>query len=167
MKLLTGIDRWVEKISSGVLALALLATLGMCVLNILLRWLNYPVNWFEPFARHLIFLCAFLGGVLATGRKSHIAIDIAGKYLESKNFHKAQVHIERLIYLVSLGTLIWLAWAGMGYVAVEAEFGKAHFLGIHSKYLAGIIPVGVSLIAWRFFVLLITSFSKPPAKHHD
>ena len=53
------------------------------VLTILLRWFGQSLEFVEPFVRHLVFLSTFLGGVLATGRGTHIGIDIIGKLLES------------------------------------------------------------------------------------
>lgn len=155
------LDKWVEKFSSGLLIVSVFGMLILSVLTIVLRWFNISFLWFEPFVRHLVFLSAFLGGVLATGRKTHIGIDILGKYLESKKSKVMHEWVGRVISLASFITLIWLVKeSAIGFVEMEAEYGKPHFLGIHSKYLVSIIPFGCSLIAYRFFYLFISSFSK-------
>ena len=160
MKYLKVFDQFVEKITITFLTIAVLGMLGMSVLNIFLRWLDYPINWFDPFIRHLVFLCAFLGGVLATGRGTHIGIDIIGKYLENKGMISAHKNVQRIISLASFLTLAGLVSAGWDYVKVEVEFGKENFLGIHSQYLASIIPIGFGLIAYRFLFVFIDSFSQ-------
>ena len=161
MKYLQCLDRLIEKMAEYVLVVAVLGMVLFGILNIFLRWINHPVNWFDPFIRHLVFLCAFLGGVVATGKKTHIGIDIIGKTLAKKYGPDVGRNIERVISLASGLTLLFLAWAGWNYVEVEAEYGKAHFLGIHSRYLAAIIPFGTLLIAYRFFFILVSSFFRP------
>ena len=158
MKVLSKIDQLIEKTAGYILVVSVLGMILFGALNILLRWMNHPVNWFDPFVRHLVFLCTFLGGVLATGKKNHIGIDVIGKLLVQKYGTKLGRNIERLICLASMVTLLFLAWAGWHYVQVEMEYGKEHFLGIHSQYLAAIIPLGALLIAYRFFFILVSSF---------
>ena len=160
MKPLQILDRLIEKSAQHILVASILGMIAFGMLNIILRWIGHPINWFEPFIRHLVFLCAFLGGVLATGKKSHIGIDIIGKLLAQKYGPAIGCHIERIIALASIATLLFLAWAGWNYVQVEAQYGKAHFLGIHSQYLAAIIPIGFLLIAYRFLFLFVSSFGK-------
>ena len=160
MKPLQQLDRLIEKTAEYILVVSILGMVIFGMLNILLRWVGHPINWFEPFIRHLVFLCAFLGGVLATGKKSHIGIDIIGKLLTQKYGSPVGRNIERIIALASIATLVFLTWAGWNYVQVESAYGKAHFLGIHSKYLAAIIPIGFLLIAYRFFFLFVSSFQK-------
>ena len=160
MKPLRTIDRLIEKLAEYVLILALLGMVVLGMLNIVLRWLGYPINWFDPFIRHLVFLCAFLGGVLATGKKKHLGIDIIGKSLAKKYGTGVGRNIERAISLASILTLVVLTWAGWHYVQVEMEYGKEHFLGIHSQYLAAIIPIGALLLAYRFFFIFANSFAE-------
>jgi TRAP-type C4-dicarboxylate transport system permease small subunit len=133
--------------------------LTMSVGTIVLRWFNSTFLWFEPFIRHLVFISAFLGGVLATGRRTHIGIDIIGKYLESKESWDTYLWVSRIIYLACTITLAWLVSASIDFVKVEAQYGKEAFLGIHSKFLVAITPFGFSLIGLRFLFLLLLSFS--------
>jgi TRAP-type C4-dicarboxylate transport system permease small subunit len=116
--------------------------------------------WIDPLVRHLVFLATFLGGAVATGRGTHIAIDLVSKILEVKEWHHIQVWISRIIYLFSSLILIWLFKASIDFTKVEFEFAKIEFLGISSGYLVAIIPFGVILISFRFFVLFLKSFSK-------
>ncbi len=61
--------------------------------------------------------------------------------------------------LVSCVVLVWLIKAGVDFTVVEMEFTKDAGLGfLTSGYLVAIIPIGLSMIALRFFLLLILSF---------
>lgn len=153
-------DLLIESFAKYALVFCVFGMLSISVLSIVLRWFEFTFQWFEPLVRHLVFISAFLGGVMATGNKTHIGIDIIGKYLESKGNEKALIWIERVVSLASAVTLIWLTSACIQFVGVEAIYGKEVFLGIHSKFLVGIIPVGFSLISLRFFNLLICSFDR-------
>ncbi|MCP4912205.1 MAG: TRAP transporter small permease [Oligoflexia bacterium] len=156
------LDDAIEKFSSVLLITCVVGMLFFSVANIVLRWFGIGFMWIEPLVRHLVFLSAFLGGVLATGRKTHIGIDIIGKYLESKQNWVAHQWVGRAIALISFVSLAWLAQSSIGFVKVEAQYGKAAFLGIHSKYLVSLIPFGFSLITYRFFFLLLKSFFEEP-----
>lgn len=153
-------DKALEKFSVGLLVLCVLSMLFMSVSNIVLRWFDAHVLWFEPAVRYLVFLSAFLGGAIATGKRSHIGIDLIGKYLESKKMWDAHRWVARIIDLASLIVLYFLTKACIDFVGEEAKYGRSDvFLGIHAKYLAAIIPFGFGLIAIRFFNNIILSFS--------
>lgn len=158
IKIFASIDRFIEKTSSILLMISVVSMLFFSVLNIFLRWGNLTLYWVEPFVRHLVFLSAFLGGVIATGRKNHIGIDIVGRWLESKEDKRLFNFTQRLILIVCIGTTYWLTLSATSFMKTEFEFGREVFWGIHSGFLVGIIPFGFTLIGYRFFNLLIQSF---------
>ncbi len=161
-KAIKNFDIAVEKIAQWLLVICILGMLSMSVLNIVLRWFQSHILWFEPFVRYLVFFSAFLGGAIATGKRSHIGIDIVGKFFESKKNWKTHRWVGRIIDLISLTVLIVLTNACIDFVYEEAKYGRADvFIGVHAKYLAAIIPFGFGLIAVRFFnniILDITIF---------
>ena len=128
------------------------------VLTIFLRWFGQSLEFVEPFVRHLVFLSTFLGGVLATGRGTHIGIDIVGKLLESMHRKFLCSQLKRLISLASFGTLCWLVVASVHFVKMEMEFGRESFFGLSTGMLVLIIPFGFTLIAYRFFYIFVASF---------
>lgn len=158
------IDKAVEKFASYGLVVCVLTMLFLSTLVIVIRWFGVTFLWFDPFIRHIVFISTFLGGVIATGRGTHIGIDILGKYLESKGNISAQIWIQRLIAITSFGTLAWLIQAAWAFMLSEMKYGKPTFFGIHSGYLTAIIPVGLALIAYRFFYLLLNSFTEEGQK---
>lgn len=160
IKALKFIDNIIEKVTLFILTLSILLMLGFSLATIVLRFfdLNYP--WFESFVRHLVLLSAFLGGVVATGKGTHIGIDVIGHYLESKNLVKPKLYLMRLIQLASLGAVCWLAKASFDFMKVEMEFGTTEFLGLTSGNLVSIIPIGFSLIGLRFLIKFLVSFEE-------
>jgi TRAP-type C4-dicarboxylate transport system permease small subunit len=153
------IDWAVDKLSSHLLVVSVLVILVFSTLSIVLRWFHINLQWIEPMVRHLVFVCAFLGGVLATGKGTHIGIDLVGKFVEAQNWHNLKTWIARLIMFSSFGVLLWLIKAGIDFTIIEREFTKDAGLGVlQSGDLVAIIPIGLSLIALRFFLLLILSF---------
>lgn len=159
MGLVRWLDQMIEKLTVGLLVSAVAAMLAFSVATIVLRWFELSFLWLDPLVRHLVFITTFLGGVIATGRGTHIGIDILSKTLELRGMDQAMRWVQRVISLASCGTMIWLIQASLGFLEVELEFGKVAFLGIHSGVLVGIIPVGFGLIALRFALRFIQSFS--------
>lgn len=154
------IDNFIDKISFYCIVVAVMTMLLLTVLNIVLRWFNTSILWVDPLVRHLVFLSAFLGGSLATGRDNHIRIDIVSKVFERFNKPGLKILVDRLVLLVTLIATILLAKAGYDFTKMELEFGKEIFLGIHSGTMVGIIPFGMGLIALRYLLRLLLTFTK-------
>lgn len=166
MGLIKAIDTGVDKFASWLLVLFLLSVLFLSSGAIVLRWFHINLYWIDPFVRHAVFLCAFLGGVVATGRSNHIAIDLISKLLELKQMDHARVIVHRIILFSSGLVMIWLLKASIDFMRIEMEFSKEEFWGIDSGHMVGMIPFGVILIMIRFFTLFILSFGKDaPALH--
>ena len=159
-KAISKLDKIIDDFASYSLVISVILMLFLSVLNIFLRWGNTTIHWIEPFVRHLVFLSAFLGGILATGRRNHIGIDIIGRWLEVKKMDKMRLQVERLIYLISIVTLYFLIISSIDFVKSEAQYGREAFLGIHSSHLVGIIPFGFSLIMVRIFLIFLMSFDR-------
>jgi len=101
MKFFKTIDQFIEKICAGILVACILSILVFSSLTIILRWFHVNLMWIDPMVRHLVFLGTFLGGVIATGRGTHIGIDLVSKIVEVKGYKKAQININRIIYFSS------------------------------------------------------------------
>lgn len=164
MVLVRKIDFILDKVSSYLLVMSVLVILFFSTSSIVLRWMQINLQWIDPMVKHLVFACAFLGGVIATGRGTHIGIDLVGKFVESQNWDNLKRWINRFVMFVSLCVLVWLIMAGIDFTAIEMEFTKDVGLGyLKSGHMVAIIPIGLSLIALRFFLLLILSFERSDA----
>lgn len=160
------LDDYLDKISFYGIVLAVSLMLLLTVLNIVLRWFNTSILWVDPLVRHLVFLSAFLGGALATGKDNHIRIDLASKLLENLKKPKLKVWVDRIIYIITMGTTIYLAKAGMDFAKIELEFGKVAFLGLHSGVLVAIIPFGMGLISLRYLFRFLLTFTNEEVITH-
>lgn len=152
------IDKGLELFTTWLLVASVLSMLFLSSFSIVARWFQYNVTWIDPFVRHVVFLSAFLGGVIATGQGTHIGIDIIGKFVESKGWHSVKNIITKCIFIASMLVLVWLFKASVDFTKVEMEFSKIEFWGIPSGYLVMIIPVGLSLLFLRFLLVFILSF---------
>lgn len=152
------IDSWIEKLATFLLVLFVMAMLIMSSVNIAARWFHINLSWIDPFVRHIVFLCAFLGGVIATGRGTHIGIDVIGKFFEAKNMHATRRVIYQFTMIVGVLVLGWLISAGIDFTKVEMEYSKPEFWGIGSGYLVMLIPIGLTFLILRFITVLILSF---------
>ncbi|MCB9061334.1 MAG: TRAP transporter small permease subunit [Halobacteriovoraceae bacterium] len=151
-------DDFIEWISTVGLVVSVAFMLSLTVLTIILRWFNITLLWVDPLVRHLVFLTAFLGGTVATGKKTHIAIDIVSKFLETKNWPKGELYLKRFITLICILTICWLNKTSIDFYHIELEFGKEVFWGLHSSIFVSIIPIGLTLITLRFINQLLMSF---------
>ena len=166
MGILKKIDYGIDKFASFFLVMCVLAVLFFSSSAIVLRWFHINLYWVDPFVRHTVFLSAFLGGVVATGRSNHIAIDLIGKLLELKHKEHTRIILHRIVLFASACIMLWLFKSSLDFMKIEMEFSKVEFWGIGSGFLVGIIPFGVALIGLRFFVLFLLSFDKDaPALH--
>ncbi len=160
MGVLKKIDWAIEKFASIFLVASILLILFCSSGSIVLRWFHINLSWIDPFVRHLVLLGTFLGGVIATGRGNHIGIDLVGKILEVKGYERAKVIVNRIILITSAMVLVWMIKSGIDFTKVELEFSKIEFWGIKSGHLVAMIPIGLGLIALRFFSLFLLSFDK-------
>ncbi len=101
---------------------------------------------------------------MATGKGTHIGIDIVGKSLEGKGLLKLKNILVLATNIISFVALFWLSYASISFVNVELEFGKEVFFGIHSGILVMIIPIGFSLIGLRFLFSSINYFAPTKAE---
>lgn len=154
------IDKSIENITTYLLVSCVLSMLFFSTLSIVLRWFQINLMWIDPFVRHLVFFSTFLGGVIATGKGTHIGIDVLSKIVEGQGWHGLRNFINKFIMIVSIAVLFWLLIAGLDFTKVEMEFSKEEFWGIQSGYLVMLIPIGVSLLILRFCTIFILSFDK-------
>jgi TRAP-type C4-dicarboxylate transport system permease small subunit len=132
--------------------LSLFLILVFSLLPIFLRHFNLNYPWFDSFVRHLVFLCCFLGGALATGRGTNISIDILARYFQAREMKMAINWLGFLVSSASFLTVCWFINSGLEFSKMEFQYPTEEFLGIHSGYLASIIPFGFTIIAFRFLV---------------
>lgn len=157
MSWLKKIDQILEKITIALLTLFLFSMLFFSVLNSVLRWFNTTYLWIEPLLSHLVFYSAFFGGVVATGEKQHICIDLFHRFLENKGWHKAYHRALALMSFLSAAVILWVASGSFRFINDTFHFDGEAFLGIHRGYLVSMIPLGLFFLAYRFLYLTLSS----------
>ena len=77
--------RWAER-AIDVAAIAVFAGIFLCVFaQVILRYaFNSPLTWSEELARYLFIWCAFLGWIVASRRKSHLAMTFVIERLSTR-----------------------------------------------------------------------------------
>jgi TRAP-type C4-dicarboxylate transport system permease small subunit len=158
--LIQAFDDILEKFSRWGLVSTLLTILGLAVLSIVLRWCGKSPMWIEPLTRHLVFLCAFLGGSLATSKDVHIRVDLLTKLVEKSRSVIVHWLHKNIISLFCLIVVLGLLKSSWDFYLSEKEFGNPSLLGLHSSTLVAIIPFGFGLITLRFFNQLILGILK-------
>lgn len=136
-----------DRVIESVVVICVILIIGLSCLNIALRWFEVALTFIDPLVRHLVFLSAFLGAVMAIGSDRHIKIDLMQRYIQK---HKTLNKVFTPIYFVTiLLVLIALSYSSILFTISELEYGKVDFLGIHSGVLTGIIPFGFILMTFR------------------
>ncbi len=154
------IDFYIEKFTEYLLTFSIMTILLLSFFSIVLRWFHINFSFIEPLVRHLVFFGTFLGGIIATGRGTHICIDLVSKVLEAKEWHQTQKILQIFISLVTIAILAWLIKAGIEFAKIEYEFPRTEFFGLSSGLLVSSIPFGLTLMLLRTLSIFILSFSK-------
>ncbi len=159
--LVVGLDKIIEKFSSYLLIISVLGMLLLTVFAIVARKFSISFIWIDPLVRHLVFLSAFLGGILAVGKGQHISIDVLGKFFEAHKNGTSLTAVRIAQAILSALLLSWLIYSSLPYVQMVFKFEHAPFLGIQKGYLVSIIPLGLGLMGLRFlfrFTILLSEF---------
>ncbi len=143
------IQKLTDQIVGYLLVVVVALMLSLSIFAIVLRWFDQSLGWIDPLVRHLVFVTAFLGATLASGKSRHIAIEILPKFLENQGKHRALFILNKFINLATIIGTIWLFASGYQFYHVEKEYGQMLSLGLHSSTMVAIIPVGFALIFFR------------------
>lgn len=148
--------RWLHRLEDGLLILALLAMIGMAVLQILLRTLFHTgVVWGDEFVRVLVLWLGLLGAVSASRTDRHIRIDLASRYLPDR----LKPWVAALVQLATALVCGVAAWYALRFVAIEFEFQDRAFAAVPAWVCELIIPLGFAVIALRYVILSVNRFS--------
>lgn len=152
MKFMRTLDSLLARLENDLLALALVALMGLSLLQIGLRNLaDTSWYWIDPFNRMLVLWLAMLGAMVATRKGEHIAIDVLRHYLTGWPAWLTQ----RLASGFATVVTGLMAWHSGRFVYEEWLFGTTAVGGLPAWPFQLIMPVGFALIALRFALLTI------------
>lgn len=143
----------VEKLEDWLLILMLSVMVLLAVAQIFYRnILGDGLLWADPMLRTLVLWVALSGAVIATRTDNHIRIDFFTRYI-SKRFCSC---LHRIVYAFSIAVCSLIAWHALRFVLDEYEYGGIAFLNVPTWFTASIIPIGFSLMAFRYLLLFIS-----------
>lgn len=149
--------RIINGVEDGLLVLMLTSMVLLAVAQI--AWRNFfgaGIAWADPLLRILVLWVALSGAVIASRTDNHIRIDFFMRYFSKKY----AATLQRLAFLFSAGVCALVGWHAARFVRMEYEFGTVAFADIPAWVTELIIPVGFSLMALRYLLLLFS----PPVK---
>jgi TRAP-type C4-dicarboxylate transport system permease small subunit len=143
---------WTDRAESVVLSVLLSGMILLSCLQIFLRtFLGGGLLWADPVLRLLVIWCGFLGGVAATGRGKHIAIDL----ISDKLPEPLRAWLELFVHLFCVLAAAGLSWAAWRFWAGEWEYGAAGPLLLPGWVWNIIYPLSFSLITGKYLLLLV------------
>ena len=161
MKILRHINQFIAKAEHWLIIISLILMVGLTFLQVIFRTLythghirfaNIILSrfeWTDILSRLLVLWITFLGASLITSENKHIKIDLLGAVLPSK-----WLSIRELILSIACVLICALMlYASIGYISMEMSFGSDLFLNIPSWICQIIMPVGFSVILFRFFLM--------------
>lgn len=157
MARLTRILSWLGKAGiaaeNTLLVILLLGMMGLSVAQIVLRnAFDMGFFWTDELLRMLVLWVAVVGALAASRTDRHISINLVDTILgkRSKQLVKLVIHaFSALICVV-------VAWLSFRFVMTSHEYGDVLLGGVPAWWLQIILPAGFGLIAWRYFIFVVT-----------
>ena len=159
--LLGYIEKWLVIISLSLMVI-------FSFLNVVLRALytkfdiqfaNFMLNnidWSEPFARLMVLWITFLGASLLTRDNRHIRIDLMGHFL-SPFFMEIR---ETILSTACTVICSFMLYASIGYMHMEMQYGTSTLMGVSAWKWQLIIPIGFSIMSFRFALNMLKEIMK-------
>ena len=156
--------RWLDRVLAVIEGWLIVIFLGLMVIltffQVVLRglfthahmqWANAVmghVDWTEPMVRLFVLWLTFLGASLLTGDRKHIKIDLMSTLLPNR----LQPFRELILSLACVIVMAFMVSASIGYLKLEIDFGGTMFLAIPTWIGQLILPIGFSMILFRFIL---------------
>ena len=158
MKILRLIDRVVATIEGWLIIISLSLMVTLTFLLVILRalythahlhWANTIlgyVDWTDSLVRLLVLWVTFFGASLITRDNKHIKIDIMSAVLPARWLPVREL----ILSLACIAIAVFMIKASIEYVKIEMSFGGYIFLKLPVWIGQLIIPIGFSLLLYRF-----------------
>ena len=163
MKALACIDRALAKVEGWVIILLLWAMVILTFVQVGLRslythghffWANKmlgDLDWSGPLVQLLVLWLTFLGSSLLTREGKHIKIDLFGTLLPPK-WLPLRGFILAVVSLFIIGIMVKVC---IDHVIMEMEFGGKSLFYLPSWVGQTILPIGFTLLFFRFLIKAI------------
>lgn len=145
----SSVDRVFARIVESLLIAILLTMTSLVTLQVVLRnFFSSGIQWGDVAARHAVLWVAFLGAMLATRSRQHIAIDVLTRFIPRTPRNVVRIVLDAMACVVS----VLLARAAFLFVLDERAMGTELFLGVPNWIAEAIIPFGFAMIAIEYAI---------------
>lgn len=139
--------RVLRVVEDGALVGLLLMMVLLAVVQIVMRnFADQSLVWADPFLRVSVLWIGLLGAGIAARENSHIAIDIATRYLPERLARVSGV----VLSLFTAGVCTALAWFAFAFVRSEYSYGMIAFGSVPAWWCESIMPAAFALMAVRY-----------------
>ena len=143
------VDRFFAKLVEALLIAILISMTLLVVGQVVLRNLFASgIVWGDVAARHMVLWVAFLGAMLATRGRKHIAIDAVTRLLPRRPRNLVRIILDTLACVVSF----LLARASLMFVLEEQAMGMELISGVPAWVAQTVIPFGFAMISLEYAV---------------
>lgn len=109
------------------------------------------ISWGDVAARHIVLWVAFLGAMLATRSRKHIAIDALTRLIPKRPRNAVRIALDALACIVSF----LLARAALSFVIDERLMGTELVAGFPAWIAQAIIPFGFAMISLEYAIGIV------------
>lgn len=144
-------------VENGILVVLLFSMIAMAVLQILMRnFFETGIIWGDILVRILVLWVGLAGAMVASREGNHINIDILSRYLPER----AKNTLKSTVEFFTAAICSVAAFYTMRFVKIEFEEGGMAFSQMPIWVCEAIIPIAFIVIALRYFMLSVITFSK-------
>lgn len=150
--------RWIDLLSeaSGYLGgiAIVIATLIICYAVTVRYLFGIAGGWTTELSVYLLIFATFVGGAYGLKHDAHVGVDLLINKLSGRAQAAAKL-IASLLALVIVSVVVWRAWT-LWWEVTEAGFSSASAWGPPLAYPYFILPLGMTLIALQYLVIIST-----------
>lgn len=144
------LGRWLEQ---AVLFLLLGTLILLAATQIFMRnVLDSGMIWADEFLRITVLWLTLAGAVAASRENKHISIDILGRFLSTR----IKLFTQLVVNMFTSAICLLLAWFSYSFVRDSLEYGDTVMGDMPGWIFQIVLPVGFSLIAYRYFVFALS-----------
>lgn len=162
MNAIKKIDKAIQHVGEALSALCMLAMTIIVTVAVVCRHLNIQFTASDELARYTMIWCTFIGIIICTRQKGHVAVTILPDALKGK----AQKALQILIEIIVILTLVWLTKLSVDLVKHALGNGqKAPITKIPYWFMYSSMVIGFGGSVIREVQILIRDFilKKPEA----
>ncbi|MBX7148191.1 TRAP transporter small permease [bacterium] len=164
MKALFFIDKLLLKIEASLLNIILITMLAFASTQVILRnFFDTGIEWGDVFARHLVLVLCFFGATISTKEDKHIRIDALLKVISKRWLPLVEFFVSVFCIIVSF----LLTLAARKFMMDERMADTVLFGKVKTWYFLTVMPIGFSIITFRFFIKTVESLFALTGKKAD